>query len=71
MNQTLSFDFLKCSKLRKKYLVYQKGVCFLFQQRTIDEKIRRFILGKFMKTCCELDNRRYAQKGIIGNSKRY
>ena len=27
-----------------------------FQLRNIGEKIRRFVLGKFVKTCHELDN---------------
>ena len=33
-----------------------QGFSFLFQLRNIGEKIRRFIFGKFVKTCHELNN---------------
>ena len=31
--------------------------CFLFQLRNIGEEIRRFVFGKFVETCRELNNR--------------
>ena len=46
---------LKCSKLRKRWLFWQK-ICFLFQLKNIWEKVRRLVVWKFVKTCCELDN---------------
>ena len=40
-------------------IVYQLD--FFFQLRNIGEKIRRFVLVKFVKICCELDKRLSAQ----------
>ena len=45
-------------KTEKKNAFFdQKGICFLFRLRNIGEKIRRFALAKFVKTCDELDPR--------------
>ena len=49
------FDLLNCSKLRKQ----SQGICLFFQQTNVGEKICRFVFGKFVKTCHELDNSRY------------
>ena len=50
------FWFLKYSKLRKNAFSVHWGISFLYQLRNIGEKISRFVFGKFVKTCCELDN---------------
>ena len=39
---------------KKMLFLKQQGICFLFQLRNIGEKIRRFVFGKFVKTCREL-----------------
>ena len=44
-------------KTEKKYFFLPIGNCSLFQLRTIGEKIRRFVFGKFVKTYSELDKR--------------
>ena len=49
------FDFIKCSKLRKNASFDQEETYFLFQLRNIGEKVCRFVFGKFVKTCRELD----------------
>ena len=51
--------FLKCSKLRKKYLFWPIVI------RNIGEKIRRFVFRKFVKICCELDNRPHRLVGFV------
>ena len=38
------------------FLINTEFVCF-FQLRNIGEKIRKFVLGKLMKTCHEFNNR--------------
>ena len=49
---------MNCSKMRKKNAFFdQQGICFLFELRNIGEKIRKFVFGKFVKTCRELDKR--------------
>ena len=55
----ICFDFLTCSKLRKKmsFLPNKEFVCLFFQLRNMGEKICGFAFGKFVKTCRDLDNR--------------
>ena len=45
----ICFEYLQRLKTEK--------ICFLFQRRNFGEKVRRFVLTKFVKTCHELDIR--------------
>ena len=47
----------KCSKMTKIISSFDQQFSFLFKLRNIDEKTCRFVFWKFVKTCCELDNR--------------
>ena len=53
--RNICFDFIKCSKLRNKNTFWNRKFVFFFNWEILVEKIRRFVYGKFVKTCSELD----------------
>ena len=55
----ICYDLLKTEG--KNAFFDQQGICFLFELRNNGEKIRKFVFGKFVKTCRELDNSSTAQ----------
>ena len=60
----ICFDFLKFSKLRKEYLCIFGPIRNLFSFSTDKvNKFGRFVFGKFVKTCRELNNREEKKDG--------